>query len=95
MKGPRSCPNRLSAHHLALIPLPLAICPLPCPGTSQAVFLLRHWHGDRVERRMTKLSLVLAAATAVFGTASAWGFKKPCIPDVDICGWALQSDYGW
>lgn len=41
-----------------------------------------------------RLKCVLVAATAVLGTASAWGFKKPCPLDVDICGWALQSDYG-
>ncbi|KAK1755521.1 hypothetical protein QBC47DRAFT_401692 [Echria macrotheca] len=45
---------------------------------------------------MTRFGLVLAAAVALASTASAKaGFKKPCPVDIDICGWALQSDYGY
>jgi len=37
----------------------------------------------------------LATVAALVSTSSAFGFSKPCPVDVDICGWALQADYGY
>ncbi|KAK5654680.1 hypothetical protein OQA88_7004 [Cercophora sp. LCS_1] len=44
---------------------------------------------------MTRLQVLLTATAALLGTVSAWGFKKPCPLDIDICGWALQANYGY
>ncbi|KAK0616493.1 hypothetical protein B0T14DRAFT_497727 [Immersiella caudata] len=37
---------------------------------------------------------LLALATAA-ALVNGYSFKKPCVLDRDICGWALQSDYGY
>ncbi|KAK0712501.1 hypothetical protein B0T26DRAFT_676952 [Lasiosphaeria miniovina] len=45
---------------------------------------------------MTKLAIiVLATAAALVKSTAAYGFKSPCPVDKDICGWALQSNYGY
>ncbi|KAK0644042.1 hypothetical protein B0T16DRAFT_494946 [Cercophora newfieldiana] len=39
--------------------------------------------------------LALATVASLITTSTGYGFKKPCVLDKDICGWALQSDYGY
>ena len=36
----------------------------------------------------------LATVAALVNTSVGYGFKTPCPVDKDICGWALQSNYG-
>ncbi|KAK3390110.1 hypothetical protein B0H63DRAFT_464803 [Podospora didyma] len=49
---------------------------------------------------MAKLAIIFALATSAAGavirsTAAVSAFKTPCPLDKDICGWALQSLYGY
>jgi hypothetical protein len=79
----------MTAHRPCLAAISIVAKLEQFPATKKLPSLPRLFSSTPSMARFALLALATAATLV-----SGYTFKKPCVQDKDICGWALQADYG-